>query len=176
MTRFDIYSIQDQPEYFERAVQLFWSQWGTEKNAMFYRDCMLHSMRPGCDLPRFYIAVRHEAIIGTYALLRNELISRQDLFPWLACLYVTPECRGQKIGSKLLEHALQETRKIGSDKLYLCTDLDGYYEKYGWTHVADGYIFTGDETKIYAATADVQPNDFGPAPERMVEKIDAATS
>ena len=148
----EIYSLKDKAELFEKAVQLFWNQWGTQNNFKFYHDCMLHSLKPDIDLPSFYVAVEDESIIGTYALLRNDLISRQDIFPWLACLYVSPERRGREIGSLLLRHALQETEKRGHRKLYLCTDLTGYYEKYGWSHIANAYLFTGDETKVYEAS------------------------
>ncbi|MFD1957564.1 GNAT family N-acetyltransferase [Paenibacillus thailandensis] len=98
------------------------------------------------------MAIKNESIIGTYALLRNDLFSRQDIFPWLACLYVSPEQRGRKIGSQLMKHALQETEKKGHSKLSLCTDLNGYYEKYGWIHITNAFIFTGDETKVYEAS------------------------
>ncbi|MEE4561455.1 GNAT family N-acetyltransferase [Paenibacillus polymyxa] len=137
---------------FEKAVQLFWNQWGTANNIMFYHDCILHSINTDSDLPSFYIALENESIIGTYALLRNDLISRQDIFPWLACLYVSPEQRGRNIGALLMKQALQETEKKGHNKLYLCTDLNGYYEKYGWSHITNAYIFTGDETKVYEAS------------------------
>ncbi|WP_274366293.1 GNAT family N-acetyltransferase [Paenibacillus thermotolerans] len=147
-----IYELKDKVEHFENAVQLFWSQWETEENFNFYHDCMLHSIKTASDLPSFYIALESESIIGTYALLRNDLISRQDIYPWLACLYVAPGHRGRNIGGTLLQHALQETRNKGYEKLYLCTDLDEYYEKNGWIHVATGFSITGDETKIYQAS------------------------
>lgn len=146
---FQIHHLKDKDEQFEIAVQMFWSQWGTEKNFKFYYDCMIHSLKTENNLPRFYIAIHNDSIIGTYALLRNDLISRQDVFPWLACLFVVPEFRGQNIGAKLLQHALHETRKMGYVNLYLCSDLDGYYEKFGWVHLTNGYIFNGVETKIY---------------------------
>lgn len=148
---FQIYELKDKAEQFANAVQMFWSEWGTDKNYKFYYDCMRYSLRTESDLPRFYIAVQNDSIIGTYALLRNDLISRQDVFPWLACLFVIPECRGQNIGAKLLQHALRETQKMGHDNLYLCSDLEGYYEKFGWVHLTNGYIFNGAETKIYSA-------------------------
>lgn len=148
----EVYELKDKFEHFERSVQMFWNQWGTEHNFKFYHDCMLHSINSNSNLPTFYIAIENELIFGTYALLRNDMISRQDIFPWLACLYVSPEHRGRKIGAQLLKHALLETQKRGYDKLYLCTDLDGYYEKYGWSHFTNAYIFTGDETKIYEAS------------------------
>jgi GNAT superfamily N-acetyltransferase len=149
---FEIYEIQDKIEYFDDAVKIFWNQWGTQSNYKFYHDCMMHSYKTESDLPRFYIALQNKLIIGTYALLRNDLVSRQDLFPWLACLYVVPELRGNNIGAKLLEHAIRETGMKRLKKLYLCTDLDGYYEKCGWTHLTNGYIFNGDETKIYVTS------------------------
>jgi N-acetylglutamate synthase-like GNAT family acetyltransferase len=177
---FEVYKLKDKAELFERVVQMFWGQWGTETNFKFYHDCMLHSMKAVSDLPRFYIATQNESIIGTFALLRNDLISRQDIFPWLACLYVLPELRGQNIGVKLLCHALQEARKMGYDNLYLCTDLEGYYEKHGWIHLTNGYIFNGEETKIYMASTSTKtdPKDsplvksIKESPEQITELID----
>jgi predicted N-acetyltransferase YhbS len=150
----EIFHLKDKAELLDNAVQLFWKQWGTESNFKFYEDCMIHSIKTDSDLPRFYIAIQQGEIIGTYALLRNDLISRQDLFPWLACLYVQPNHRGQHIGKKLLQHAREETNKLGYNNLYLCTDLEGYYEKFGWIHLTSGYLFNGEETKIYAVSSD----------------------
>lgn len=152
---FEIYELKEKNEYFDDAVKFFWNHWGTQNNFKFYQDCMLHSCSTENDLPRFYIALQDKSIIGTYALLRNDLISRQDLFPWLACLYVVPELRRNRIGAKLLEHAVRETSKIGLNNLYLSTDLEDYYEKSGWTHLTNGYIFNGEETKIYVISTSV---------------------
>jgi GNAT superfamily N-acetyltransferase len=151
----EIFELRNKMEYFEEAVKVFWNQWGSATNYTFYQDCMYHSCTSDCDLPRFYIAVQHNTLVGTYALLRNDLISRQDLFPWLACLYVVPELRGHSVGFMLLRHALEETGRLGLAKLYLSTELEGYYEKYNWTHLATGYLFNGDATKIYEATVSV---------------------
>lgn len=148
----EVFELRDKMAYFDKAVQLFWNEWGSQDNYKFYYDCIFHSSQSDCDLPRFYIALQNEAIIGTYAILRNDLISRQDLYPWLACLYVVPECRGNRIGSRLLKHALEETRKLGLSNLYLSTDLEGYYERYGWTFLTTGYIFNGAPIKIYEAS------------------------
>lgn len=134
---------------FEQAVNVFWGQWGNEDNYRFYHDCMFHSCQTEADLPRFYIVVREGDIIGTYALLRNDLNSRQDLFPWFACLYVHPDQRGEGLGSTLLDHALREAHKKGYDSLYLTTDLEGYYEKYGWTHSTEAIGLSGDSMKVY---------------------------
>ena len=125
---FEIFELKKRKDLFDEAVQFFWEQWGNEHNYQFYKDCMKHSCTTKSDLPRFYLAVQNDTMIGSYALLRNDLISRQDLTPWFACLYVVPKLRGHELGATLLKHALQESRKKGYENLYLCTDIDGYYE------------------------------------------------
>ena len=144
-----IISIQENMERFEEFVSSFWEQWGNESNMMFYKDCMAHSASSAGDLPSFYIAMEDEKIIGTYALLRNDLVSRQDLSPWLACLYVDPSFRGKSIGSKLLAHAVQEASRKGYETLYLTTDHIGYYEKYGWTKLGNCYDLFGNLSSVY---------------------------
>ncbi|PFA63202.1 GNAT family N-acetyltransferase [Bacillus sp. AFS015802] len=144
-----IIELQKDSNRFEEAVNVFWKQWGSEDNYTFYHDCMFHSCRTEEDLPRFYIALQEDEIIGTYALLRNDLNSRQDLYPWFACLYVAPGHRGDGLGSILLEHALKEVHEKGYNRLYLTTDLEGYYEKYGWTHTTEAIGLGGDSLKVY---------------------------
>ncbi|OXM82286.1 GNAT family N-acetyltransferase [Paenibacillus rigui] len=82
-------------------------------------------------------------------MVQQALISRQDLFPWLACLYISPDYRGKAIGRKLLEHGITISKGKGYNKLYLCTTLDNYYERYGWEYFDKGYYLNGEETKIY---------------------------
>lgn len=105
-----IFDIRDNPEFIEEAIQYFWEQWGSEGNYNFYKDCITQSCRTESDIPRFYLALEDGNIIGSYALLRSDLNSRQDLSPWFACLYVNPEARGRKIGDLLQTHAVHETR------------------------------------------------------------------
>lgn len=147
----NICELKNPSKRFDSTVQMFWDTWGSESNYKFYYDCMLHSMGAESDLPRFYIALQDSSIVGTYALLRNDLISRQDIFPWLSCLFVVPEYRGQNIGSRLINHAIHECRKMGFINIYLSSDLEGYYEKFGWIHLTNGYAIDGSETKIFTA-------------------------
>lgn len=144
-----IVELQERDSLFEKAVYVFWEVWGDEHNYPFYEDAMIHSRGTSSDIPRFYVAMEKEEIIGTYALLRNDLNSRQDLCPWLACLFVKEEYRGKEIGSMLLQHGLKEAAKKDYNKLYLSTDLDGYYEKYGWKNSGVVYGVNGGHIKLY---------------------------
>ncbi|TCJ81938.1 UNVERIFIED_ORG: acetyltransferase (GNAT) family protein [Bacillus cereus] len=100
---------------------------------------MTNALTDPNDIPSFYIAKVDDKIIGTYALIRNDLNSRQELSPWLACLFVDEKFRGNSIGEKLLNHGLLEAAKRGYHFLYLTSDLNGYYEKYGWDKIGVAY-------------------------------------
>lgn len=145
----EIVELQERNSLFEKAIHVFWRQWGNEDNYKFYEDAMVHSLNKASNLPRFYVAMEKDEIIGTYALLRNDLNSRQDLCPWLACLFVNEKYRGSEIGEKLLQHGLKEAAKKGYDMLYLSTDLEGYYERYGWENSGFVYGASGDSIKLY---------------------------
>ena len=69
----------------KRKVSYFVSCWGNENNFKFYEDCIINSIDVKVPLPKFYLALDDTgSIIGSYALLTNDLISRQDLMPWFA--------------------------------------------------------------------------------------------
>ncbi|OPG98767.1 GNAT family N-acetyltransferase [Chryseobacterium mucoviscidosis] len=146
---FEIVDIRQKPDMVQAAVHYFWKQWGSESSYHFYRDCIERSVETESDVPRFYVLLDGDRIVGGYALLRSDLNSRQDLFPWFACLHVDPEYRGQNLGGQLQNHAINEVKAKGYDKLYLCTDLTDYYEKNNWAYIGKGYLLDDEETRIY---------------------------
>ena len=48
-----------------------------------------------------------------------------------------------------MEHATKEAKDSGFSTMYLVTDHDGYYEKYGWRRIEDGFDPRGGKTRIY---------------------------
>lgn len=144
----EIVDIHGRPGIFEPAAEFFWRQWGSQRNCEFYRDAMLHSKQPG-RLPKFYLALEGGTILGSSALLANDLVSRHDLMPWVGCLYVIPEARGRRLGGRLLDHAAAEAGRMGHEAVYLCTDLEGYYEKYGWSFIDKAWLVNGEEVSVY---------------------------
>ena len=96
-----IQALNHVPELHQQAVHYFWSCWGNENNRLFYEDCIKHSLSKEHSLPAFYVLLEGEEIQGSYALLTNDIISRQDLMPWLACWYVNESERNQGWAGKL---------------------------------------------------------------------------
>ena len=144
-----IFEISTRQDLLESAIQYFWKCWGSDSNLSFYADCIEHSLDSKNELPKFYIVLENEEIIASYALLVNDIISRQDLMPWFACLFVNETHRNQGIAENLLNHACSEAKRKGFEMLYLSSDLVNFYERKGWEYHCQGYGVTGGEIKIY---------------------------
>ncbi len=146
----EIIVLKRENKLLEKGIEYFWKQWGNASNFNFYKDCIENSFSDDISLPKFYLLLDKETIVGSYALLTNDIISRQDLMPWFACLYIGEKYRNKGFAEKLLEHGLSQSQKKGFHTLYLSTDLDGFYEKKGWHYHSKGYGVHGDEIKIYS--------------------------
>ena len=60
--------------------------------------------------------------------------SRPQLAPWLAGVFVKPQCRGKGIGSELVRRIEAEARSLGVSTLYLYTPhTESLYERLGWS-------------------------------------------
>ena len=146
----EIVEFSERPDLIERGIQFYIDNWANDSNFMFYQDCILNSLNPDNLLPKFYLLLDNDQIIGSYALLRNDLVSRQDITPWFACLYVNADQRNKGLAELLLNHGVQEAKAKGFNAVYLITDLVNYYERKGWNFLGVGYGITGSETKIYS--------------------------
>lgn len=82
------------------------------------------------------VALDGNRLLGSAALASDDLPGRRDLGPWLACVFVAPEARGQGLAEQLIEGICEHARSNGVATLYLHThDQDAYYAKRGWTHM-----------------------------------------
>ena len=142
--------LQDVPSLTSQAVDYFHACWSRSLDRSFVEDCILSSLGAASSLPAFYLMHDGKKILGSYALLVNDLTSRQELQPWFACLHVNDEIRNQGKGSMLTEHAVKEAGKMGFQKLYLKTLLEGFYERLGWEYIGMGINPNGMGRKIYS--------------------------
>lgn len=149
-TRVCALSVREHPAYAGMAVKYLQAKWAVE-SAPVYADCVSHALSTACALPQWYLLMDGARAIGCAGLITNDFISRMDLWPWLCALYVEPDSRGHAYGALLLERARGDALAAGFERLYLCTELTGYYEKYGFTFVGMGYHPWGESSRIYEA-------------------------
>jgi len=145
-----IFELSEKPEKLVSGINYFWKCWGNDSNFNFYDDCIRNSLDRERSIPKFYIGLESDEIVCSYALLTNDIISRQDLMPWFACLHVNEIYRKKGYAEKLLDHGLNQAYQKGFKSLYLSTDLVNFYERKGWDKFGKGISVFGKEFTIYA--------------------------
>jgi len=143
-----IISIRQNPEYTNKAIAYFQQSW-PEVSPILYEDCISHSIGAAQTLPQWYLLEKEGEIIGCAGLITNDFISRMDLYPWVCAVYIAEEHRGNAYGALMLEQAKKDAQEAGFCHLYLSTEHIGYYEKYGFTYIGQGYHPWGEESRIY---------------------------
>ena len=143
-----VISVRESPEYKDRAIKYLQEIW-EEMPPVIYEDCVSHCINAKSDLPQWYLLENDGEIMGCAGLVPNDFISRMDLYPWICAVFVDEKYRGNSYGSLLLEKAKQDTKKAGFQHMYLCTDHIGYYERYGFKYIGQGYHPWEEESRIY---------------------------
>ena len=77
------------------------------------------------------ILLDNDILVGFISIFPTDGEERTDLSPWYATMYVKEEYRGKGY-SKILNNAIiAEAKKRKISRLYLKTELENYYEKFG---------------------------------------------
>jgi len=143
-----IISVRENPSYKDKAIAYFQNNWKSVL-PIIYEDSITHSLKARNTLPQWYLLEKSDDIIGCAGLITNDFISRGDLYPWVCALFIEEKYRGNAYGSLLIEKAKRDTKNAGYEYLYLCTSHIGYYEKYDFKYVGQGYHPWGEESRIY---------------------------
>jgi len=147
-----IINVREHVEYQDKAIKYIQNKWANENTLKLYEDCITHSLKTDNSLPIWYLLENTGEIIGCAGLISNDFISRMDLWPWVCALYIEESYRGMSLGEKLLLKIKEDTKNAGFNKLYLCTNHIGYYEKYDFSYIGDGYHPWGSISRIYEAS------------------------
>lgn len=144
----EIISIRQKPEFLESAITYFQKSWPSVL-PIIYEDCIKHCINARDFLPQWYLLMKNNDIIGCAGLIVNDFISRGDLYPWLCALYIEEQHRGNAYAKILIDYAKKDTKSAGYEYLHLCTEHIGYYEKYGFEYIGNGYHPWDEESRIY---------------------------
>ena len=86
-------------------------------------------------VPTTFLAIDGE-LLGSAAIVANDMETRPELSPWLASVYVAAQHRNNGIGSKLVNHVVEQAKLNDINKLYLMTpDKKYFYQALGWKHI-----------------------------------------
>ena len=101
------------------------------------------------DWETMFAAVRDGKIVGMASLLKTDYYPMPEIYPWVSCVFVEKEYRGDRISGALIDAANRYAKKQGFTKTYIPTEYTGLYERYGYTYVKDIVNYGGGTDRLY---------------------------
>lgn len=131
----EIFDLKNKQEFLKEVMKLEFTQWATnptkekekriEKKINKYFEYMDNNYF--CKL----ILIDNGKLVGFISIFPHDCDDEPDFTPWYATMFVKKEYRGKGY-SKILNNAvLEEAKNRGIKELFLKTELNNYYEKFG---------------------------------------------
>ena len=127
---YEIIKLRERPELADPAADWFHARWGIPREA--YAESMADCLKHTASVPQWYLAVADGTILGGMGVIENDFHDRPDLTPNVCAVYTEESARGQGIAGALLNAVCADFAAMGVNTLYLLTDHDSFYERYGW--------------------------------------------
>lgn len=132
-----IYNIKDKQEFIRKVAELTQKEWGSKVNSEEEFEEKVNRKiekilsrlddKSYCEL----ILLEDDILVGFISIFPHDCDEKQELSPWYATMFVKSEYRGKGYSKLLNDAILEEARRRGFQKLYLKTELENYYEKFG---------------------------------------------
>lgn len=127
---YQIVRLIDRPDMKEQAARWFHEKWGISVEA--YLDSMEQCLTGDGPVPQWYLAVEDLRIIGGMGVIENDFHDRKDLAPNVCAVYTEEDRRCRGVAGALLNCVCRDMALRGIETLYLVTDHETFYERYGW--------------------------------------------
>lgn len=128
--QYNMITLRNHPALLETASRWFHEKWGIPLEA--YRESMEACLQGLGPVPQWYVVMDGERIVGGLGVIENDFHDRPDLAPNVCAVYVEESHRNRGIAGEMLNFVCEDFRHMGIDTLYLLTDHDAFYERYGW--------------------------------------------
>ena len=128
----EIINIKNNDNYLTEYIKLCNLEWGSKKdNIEEYIIEKKEKILTGDKVISILGLIDENNLVGFISLFKYDGEYRKDLTPWYATMYVKEDYRGKGYSKLLNKALLNEAKKLGYTKVYLKTELENYYEKFG---------------------------------------------
>ena len=101
------------------------------------------------DWETMFAAIADGKIAGMASVMKTDYYPLPDICPWVSCVYVSEEWRGQKISGQLIEYANNYLKEQGFSRSYIPSEFFGLYEHYGYTYLKDIVNYGGGTDHLF---------------------------
>ena len=101
------------------------------------------------DWERVIVALQENDIAGYCTVAKSDCIPNIPYAPYIGYMFVDEEYRGQRLSQKLISFAISYLQTLGFHQVYLVSDHENLYEKYGFKVIDTKTAPWGAIEKIY---------------------------
>ena len=146
MNHYVYLTLRQCPELRDTAGRWFHEKWSVPEAA--YLECMEAYLSGESELG-WYLCLRDGQIVGGMGVIENDFHERKDLTPNVCAVYSEPDHRNRGVAGRLLRMVVEDCRVKGISPLYLVTDHDSFYERYGWEFYCMVQCDGGELSRVY---------------------------
>ena len=140
--------------YFTAENKLHWlaqiqkSDWSAGK---FLHDLLKEEKLKSLtgEQTKLFLLTKGDELISFCTLAERDDIQPTTLTPWIGFVYTYPKHRGHRYAQTLLQFAEQTASKEGAKQVYISTNHQELYEKYGYTYLSTMNDVNGESSRVY---------------------------
>ena len=135
----EIIDLRKAPQHIPTIARWHFDEWGylNPGKTLEYRIQRMQRYLGNNPIPRMLILVDGESVLGTAALIEEDMDNHPELTPWLAGVYIREDKRRFGLGKKLVQALMDFAGEQKLAQLYLFTpNQSGFYAKLGWKTLA----------------------------------------
>lgn len=101
------------------------------------------------DWERVIVAFQENDIAGYCTVSKSDCIPDVPYTPYIGYMFVDERYRGRRLSGKLISYAVSYLKTLGFERVYLVSDHENLYEKYGFKVIDRKTAPWGSLEKIY---------------------------
>lgn len=101
------------------------------------------------DWERVIVALDNGKICGYCTAAKTDCIPNVPYTPYIGFMFVDEAYRGNRLSQQIISYAMGYLKSVDFDKVYLVSDHENLYEKYGFRVIDRKIAPWGSEEKIY---------------------------
>ena len=102
------------------------------------------------DWERVFVARDDERVVAYCTFTaKDELAEKYEFSPFIGFMFVDESYRGKRISGMLIKTACAYASALGYEKVYIMSDEQGLYEKYGFQKLGEYETIYGSREQLF---------------------------
>ena len=95
------------------------------------------------------IAIENDNVIGFCTFLKEDYYPENRYSPWISTVFVDEKYRGNRLSEKMIDKVIAYAKSKRFSKVYIPSDMQGFYEKFGFVPIDTLVNYSGDFDTVF---------------------------